>query len=367
MDHTTTFMKRNPTAMAFTAFVLFGPGVLTGCKPSPATAVPAASQPVVVHVVQAKRGPITRHIILPGEVKAYQQATLYAKITGYLRSIAVDKGDSVKEGALLAEIEVPELVADRARYKAEVNIAQLDFDRLSESQKKAPDLVTPQTVDNARGKLEIARAGSERTEALLNFARITAPFSGIVTKRMVDPGAFIPAATSGGAAQNAAIVTLTDFNRVRVQVAVPELECSLVATGQPVELNVDGLPGRRFEGKITRFSYALDEASKTMLAEVELPNPGLELRPGMYAVVKIGIERRDDVLLLPVQALVVERSGSSVFVLAGSKAKKIPIKAGFNDGINVEIDSGLNPDQVVISAGKIVLNDGQVVKVEAAQ
>src|SRR5437899_1579507 len=146
------------------------------------------------------------------------------------------------------------MLGDLARYKAEVEVAEVDYKRLSESQKKLPDLVVPQTVDNAKGKLDVAKASLERTETLLGFAKITAPFSGVITKRMVDPGAFIPAATSGSAAQNAAIVTLTDFNRVRVQVAVPELETSLVATDQPVILVgkrvlTDGQAVRPSEGK----------------------------------------------------------------------------------------------------------------------
>jgi len=159
-----------------------------------------------VQIVQPKHGPITRFVTLPGEIKPYQQATLYAKVAGYLKTIAVDKGDQVTEGKLLAEIEVPELIAERSRYKAEVEVAAIDYKRLSESQKKLPDLVVPQTVDDARGKLDVAKANLERTETLLNYAKITAPFSGIITKRTVDPGAFIPAATSGSAAQNAAIV-----------------------------------------------------------------------------------------------------------------------------------------------------------------
>src|SRR6516225_3636977 len=130
---------------------------------------------------------------------------------------------------------------------------------------------------------------------------------------MVDPGAFIPAATTGSTPQSAAIVTLTDFSRIRLQVAVPEVEASLVAVGQPVKFTVDGLPAKNFEGKVTRFSYALDEASKTMLAEIELENPKLELRPGMYAVVKIGIERKDDAMLVPTEALVTEKAGTSVY------------------------------------------------------
>jgi membrane fusion protein (multidrug efflux system) len=336
--------------------------LLSGCdraEPAPATQPPA---PVEVQVVQPRRGPIIRYVTLPGEIKPYQQATLYAKVAGYLKTISVDKGDQTKEGALLAEIEVPELLADRARYNAEVEVAAIDYKRLSESQKKAPDLVIPQTVDDARGKLDIAKANLDRTETLLNYSKIVAPFSGVITRRMVDPGAFIPAATSGSAAQNAAIVTLTDFNRVRVQVAVPEAEASRVAVGQSIKMTVEGLPGRSLEGTVTRFSYALEEATKTMLAEIELPNPNLELRPGMYATVKIGLERREDALLVPADALVTEKAGTSVFLLADNKAKKTRVQTGFNDGTHVEIASGLPPNQQVILPGKRTLSDGQPVK-----
>ena len=357
-------MKNEQMRLVLVVVALAGPGIISGCKPSTAEPTKEATPTVAVQVVQPKRGSITRNVTLPGEIKAYQQATLYAKVAGYLKTITVDKGDRVKEGDLIADIEVPEMLADLARYKAEVEVAELDYKRLSESQKKAPDLVMPQTVDNAKGKLDIAKANLDRTETLLNFAKITAPFSGIVTKRMVDPGAFIPAATSGSAAQNAAIVTLTDFNRVRVQVAVPELETSLIATDQPVKLTVDGLPGRNFDGKITRFSYTLDEATKTMMAEIELPNPKLELRPGMYAIVKIGIERKEDALLVPVEALVVERAGAFVFTVTDTKAKKTRVQTGFNDGSNAEIVSGVKPDQPVILVGKRPLSDGQAVQVQ---
>jgi membrane fusion protein (multidrug efflux system) len=343
-------------------------GTLTSCGRS--TTAESQSHPppdIEAQTVHPRRGQITRSITLPGEVKAYQQATLYAKVAGYLKTISVDKGDFVKAGTLLAEIEVPELLADVTKYKAEVEVAGLDYRRLSESQKKAPDLVVPQTVDEAKGKLDIAKANLERTETLLNYAKIVAPFSGVVTRRMVDPGAFIPAATSGSAAQNAALLALMDFNTVRVQVAVPELEASLVAKDQPVKVSVDGLPGRSFDGMVTRFSYALDEASKTMLAEVELPNAKLELRPGMYAIVKIGIERKEDALLVPVEAVVTERAGASVFTVVENKARKTPIKTGFNDGANVEIASGVNADQAVILVGKRSLSDGQAVKVMEAR
>ena len=355
-------MKNKQMGLALVVVASVGQGIISGCKPSSAEPTKEPGPPSAVQVIQPKRGPIMRNVTLPGEVKPYQQATLYAKVAGYLKTITVDKGDRVNEGDPIAGIEVPEMLADLARYKAEVEVAELDFKRLSESQKKSPDLVVPQTVDNAKGKLDVAKANQERTETLLSFAKITAPFSGIITRRMVDPGAFIPAATSGSAAQNAAIVTLSDFNRVRVQVAVPELETSLIATDQPVKVSVDGLPGRIFDGKITRFSYTLDEATKTMLAEIELPNPKLEIRPGMYATVRIGIERKEDAILVPAEALVVERAGAFVFTIMDNKARKTPVKTGFSDGTNVEIVSGVKPEQPVILVGKRVLSDGQAVK-----
>jgi RND family efflux transporter MFP subunit len=354
------FLPRLTYALA--AALALAAGLPCGCERSPAEAAKPAAPPVSVQVVQPRCGSVTRNVTLPGEIKAYQQATLYAKVAGYLKTITVDKGDRVKAGELIADIEVPEMLADLARYKAEVEVAELDYHRLSESRKKLPDLVVPQTVDNAKARWDVAKAGLERTETLLGFAKITAPFSGVITRRMVDPGAFIPAATSGSTAQNAALVTLTDFNRVRVQVAVPELEASLIATNQPVKLSVEGLPARSFDGQITRFSYALDEATRTMLAEIELANPTLELRPGMYASVRIGIERKENTLLVPVAALVVERAGAFVFTIQDQKARKTGVQTGFNDGTNVEIVRGVGPDQPVIIVGQRVLSDGQAVK-----
>src|SRR3989442_6875865 len=132
-------------------------GALTSCGRS--TSAESQTHPppdLEVQTVHPRRGQITRSITLPGEVKAYQQATLYAKVAGYLKTISVDKGDFVKAGALLAEIEVPEFLADVTKYKAEVEVAELDYQRLSESQKKAPDLVVPLAVDEAKGKVDQA-------------------------------------------------------------------------------------------------------------------------------------------------------------------------------------------------------------------
>jgi len=333
-----------------------------GCERDPvAASQPASLPPMEVQLVKPSRGAIVRSITLPGEVKAYQSATLYAKVSGYLKTITVDKGDSVREGALLAEIEAPELLADRSKYKAELDVAELDFKRLSEAEKKAPDLVVPLSVDSARSRAAVARANLDRAETLLQFTRISAPFAGVITRRLVDPGAFIPAAAAGSTPQNSALLTIMDFNRVRVQVAVPEAESSRVAKDQPASIAVEG-GSHPVEGQITRFAYALDEATKTMLAEIELPNDTLQLRPGMYATVKIGIEQKTEALLLPADALLLEKSNASVFTLDHNKARKVPVKIGFNDGKKVQIIAGLEPNQPVILLDKRPLSDGQAVR-----
>ena len=354
-------------SLALTACGILTMSALCGCNRSPAEAPQkAAPQITAVQVIRPHKGEIARSITLPANIRADQQATLYAKVAGYLKTISVDKGDQVRAGDLLADIEVPELIADQAKFKAEVEVAEVDYKRLSEAQKKAPDLITPQSVDNAKGKLDIARANLKRNETLLGYAKIVAPFSGVVTKRWVDRGALIPAATSSSAPQNAAVVTLMDFSKVRIEVAIPESEVPLVKKDLPVKTSVDELPGRTFEGKITRFAYALDDATKTMAAEIEMPNPDGQLRPGMFATVKIAIERKSDSLLIPVDCLVVEKIKTSVFLHDGGKAKKVAVKTGFTDGVSVELLEGLKPNDPIIVVGKLVLNDGQAVSVSEA-
>lgn len=324
--------------------------------------------PVNVQTVLPKRGEIARSITLPTfRVLALQEATLYAKVSGYLKTLGVDKGDAVKEGQLLAEIEVPELLADEAQYRAESGVSRTNYERMAEARQRAPDLVVPQTVDDLRGQWEVAQAKLQRTRTLLQYSRILAPFSGVITARFVDPGAFIPAATTGSTPQTAAMLTLMDYSRVRVQVFVPEPEVPLIKNGVPAKVMVEELPGRSFPGSVTRFAHALDPATKTMLTEIEIPNPTGELRPGAYASVQLEVERKQGALQVPVQALLVEKAGASVFAVAEGKAKKTPVKTGFNDGANVEIAEGINPDQAVILIGKQTLNDGQPVNAVEAK
>ncbi len=315
----------------------------------------------------AKRSEIHRWITLPGTLKANQQATLYAKVAGYLANVAVDRGDAVKAGQLLGELEVPELLADAKKFEADVKVAEVDLSRLEEARKKAPDLVLPQALDKARAASSVALANLERTNTLLKFAKITAPFPGMITARFVDNGAFVPSATSGSAAQNAAIFTLMDYTTVRVQAAVPEVEVSFIRAGQPVKFSLEALPGKTFDTTVARSNGALDEATRTMLVEAEMANADGTLRPGMYANIRIALEKHTGVITVPVEALAMEKTNAFVFKVADGKAKKIAVKLGFNDGVNVEILDGLAEGEGVIFVSKTTLNDGQAVKPEAVK
>ena len=335
--------------------------ILCGCSRKTGESAAKPPEPIPVSVVRLHRGEITRSIALPGNVFALQSATLYAKIPGYLKTITVDKGDAVTQGEVLAQIEDPELLAEQPKFEAELEVAETNYARIQAAARKAPDLVMPETVDDARGQRDVARANLKRINDLLAYAQIVAPFSGIVTRRWVDPGAFIPAATSGSAANSAAVVTVMDFNRVRVDVAVPETEVPFVTTATPATITVEELPGREFTGNVTRFEYALDQTTKTMIAEIEIANPDCALRPGMYVTVKLRVERKIEALLAPVGAVLMEKIGSSVFTVDDGKAKKIPVQTGFNDDTNVEIVSGIQSGQAVILLGNQTLNNGQPV------
>ena len=401
-----------------------------------ATALGADTKPAApeVKLVAPMRGEIHRFVTLPGTVRPWQSVTLFARVPGYLKAISVDRGDEVAAGAVLAEIDAPELAADLARAEAEVaqatamqakatadlekakadaaryraeiprakaefDIARLEFQRAHSAQQKAPDLVVQQTVDTAKARLEMAEAtqaaalatvdaaaaaaqaaaagrevaaamrevaltGVARAGAVAGFRKIVAPFAGTITDRRVDPGAFISPASGGNAAAQNALVTLMDFRTVRLQVLVPEAEAALVHKGQPVKATFDGLPGRApVEATVSRTAGVLEESSKTILIEADLPNPKGEIRPGMFASVRVGVERHADVLLVPSDAVVPEKTAAFVFVVADGKAQRVAVKIGFNDGKNVEIVSGLAAEQRVILVGKLTLTPGQAVNV----
>jgi len=298
-------------------------------------------------------GTIHRWVSLPATLAPWQQAVLHAKVTGYVAKLTVDKGDTVKAGQVLATLEVPELQADIAKAEAEVKAAQIEVKRLHEARAKSPDLVLPQAVDDAEAKLAIAQAGLERSQTLIQFATIKAPFDGIITARFADPGSLATANTTK-------LLEVTDLSTLRLQIPVTELETGLVTVGKPVKAQIDAAGATPVEASISRISYALDPATRTMLAEADLKNPELKLRPGMYAMTKIAVEKHDNATLIPVAALVMEKTNAFVFKHSDGKALKTAVKLGFNDGTNVEVPE-LKPDDVLLVPGTVTLTDKQPV------
>ena len=351
-----------PLLLALAACIL----AFCGCaeEASSATAKPVET-PVEVNAVHPHRGEVSRFINLPGEVRPLYEVTLFAKVDGYLEKLTVDKGDSVKAGDLIADIDVPELRANLVKYKAELELAQAEFKQMSELRISRPPILKPtkNRLAVASGKLAVAKSNVQYTESMLKYARVVAPFGGIITKRYVDPGAYIPVPNAASTPEAAAIVNLTDFKTVRLQVAVPETEATHVKIGQSIRWTADDFPGEHFDGTVTRAYWALDKATKTMLTETQMANPGMKLQPGMLVNARIGIEKKNDALLLPAEALVKEKTNSFIFIFNDGKIKKAPVEVGFNDGTNVEIVAGVKPADLAIVPGQQALRDGQLVKV----
>ncbi len=346
-------------------------GAIASCS-SPQADPPKA----VPHVaaVRPSEGPVERTITLPGDLVGYYQSALYSKVTGYLKSISVDKGDWVKAGQVLAVIEVPELDQQVARAKASLEIQRLTYERLESVWKSDSRLVARQDVDIAYGKYQQAKANVDELLAMDSYTRITAPFDGVITERFVDPGALIhaggqqsatapmqAAARPGGAA--APVVSIARLDKLRIYVYVPQGEVGLIRQGMPATVTVQGLDGARFQGRVVRFAHSLDLGTRTMLTEVDLANPEHKLFPGMYANVSLVLEDHQDALRLPTAAVGGNRT-YKVFLVKEGRLDEVSVTTGIRDGHYVEITSGLTRNDLVVSTFSDALQPGEKIEVD---
>lgn len=326
-----------------------------------------------VTAVRPVHAPAVRSITVPGDLVGRNEAALYAKVTGYLKRISVDKGDWVKKGQVLAEIEVPELEQKLKRARASLDVRRVTYERLNGVWSTDRRLVAREDVDVAQGEFNQAQADVEELEALVGYTKIIAPFDGVVTARYVDPGALIEAnghaggSDATGAQKSGAVpvVALADTDRLRVYVYVPEQETSAIRRGLPAGLTLREFPGREFRGTVARFSNALDLSTRTMLTEVDLENPRHELYPGMYAEVTLELERHPDAIELPVTAVGGGSDDGFVFVVKEGTLTKTAVKTGIASAGAVEITSGLSGDEVVVQNLGPALREGE--RVEAIE
>jgi membrane fusion protein, multidrug efflux system len=314
-----------------------------------------------VAVITPQRGDAVRSLSIPGDLVGFYQSNLYAKVTGYLKKIPVDKGDWVKKGQVLAEIEVPELEQRVERARAGLTVQRLTYDRLSQVWKSDPRLVARQDVDIAQGKYLEAKAQLDELEAMSSYTRIVAPFDGIITGRFVDPGALIKAGgeqTSSAAEEGSVhpagasspVVSLAMIDTIRTYVYVPQGEVSLVKRGMPATLTLQDLPGRKFTGEVARFANSLDLGTRTMLTEIDLKNSRHELYPGMYANVTLELERHRDALKLPESAIGDSPAGRYVMLVEQGKLKRQPVSIGISAGNYAEVIKGLSGKEEVVAA-----------------
>ncbi|MBF6560976.1 MAG: efflux RND transporter periplasmic adaptor subunit [Candidatus Binataceae bacterium] len=341
---------------------------LTSC--TPAKNDPPALPPRVA-VIHPNRGPVERTITLPGDLAGYYQSALYSKVTGYLKSISVDKGDFVKSGQVLAIIEVPELAQQVDQARASLEIARLTYARLQSVWHSDPRLVARQDVDIANAKYQEAKASLDELLAMNSYTQITAPFDGVITERFVDPGALIHAggeqntvapmqgsARAGGS--GAPVVSLARLDRLRIYLYVPQDEVSAVRQSMPATVTVQGLAKSHFSGTVVRFSHSLDLATRTMLTEVDLENPGRTLYPGMYANVTLVLTRHRDAMRLPVAAVGGD-DGQHILIVRDGRIAAAPVTVGIHDGPYLEITSGLSVHDLVVRTYSNSLEPGETV------
>ncbi len=366
-----------------------------------------AAAPRSAAVIAVTRGNLDSTLTVAGQFEAYQEVDLHAKVSGYIRWIKVDIGDRVRQGEVLADLEIPELQDQLEGAQAEVRHSQSEilraqseivsakanysalhaaYTRLLQASQQRPGLIAEQELDDAYSKdqeskaqidvaksslnameqqLGISRADSHRVQTLANYEQIISPFTGVVTMRYADTGSLIQAGTSSDT-QSMPVVRVAQSDLLRLRMPVPENDVPYIHVGGEVQIKVNAT-GRTFTGKIVRFSRALDTNTRTMLTEVDVPNPELVLSPGMYAETNIQLQQKNDTLILPAEAVV--QNGDHAYVLVVDSTNHVvkrTVTLGIETANKTEILGGLQNGERVIAAGQAEYQSGEVVTPHAA-
>jgi RND family efflux transporter MFP subunit len=377
--------------------------IASGCSRTGPVEAASPAPPPTVPVAKVSPENLSRDLVLTAEFKPYQEIDVMAKVAGYIKDIKVDAGDRVTEGQLLATLEVPEMKDDLTRANANVqranaevrraddelqraqsthDIAHLSFERLTAVSQKRPGLIAQQEIDDAKSKdlvteAQIASAKSARAAAaqqvavneaevqkvktLTEYTRVTAPFTGVVTKRYADKGSMIQAGTASQT-QAMPVIRLSQNNELRLILPVPESAVPTVHIGQQVEVRVPTLK-RSFPGRVARFNGKVASATRTMDTEVDVQNPNLLIIPGMYAEVDLTLDSRARTLAVPVMAVDREADGGRVMVVTpNNRVEHRKIALGLETANAIEVRSGLNEGDLVVISGRSSLQPGEEVR-----
>lgn len=316
-----------------------------------------------VQVLKPQRRDIAHAVRLPATLSPIAQVTLYSKVTGYLKSVHVDKGDVVTAGQVLAVIDVPELAERYQQAESTHLIKKLTYERLRNVWNDNPDVIAKQDVDVAEAAYLGAKHAVKQLDTELQYTKVRAPFSGVITARFADAGALIQAAITS-TTQTMPLFTLMDMSTLRVYANVPQEDVLHMKPGLRASVKIDQLPDEEFRGQVTRTTGALDPSTRTMLVEVHVPNKARRLQPGMFATATLYLQEHKQALVIPPAALMSNGDGRgySVFVVDRGKATRVSITTGLDDGVWVEVVSGLKGDEEVVLVGKAALTDGQPVQ-----
>ena len=367
-----------------------------------------AREAETVGVTKVSPKSLQRQITLSSELVPFQEIDVYAKESGYVQKLYVDYGSRVKEGQLMAILEIPELEAqlqeDQAavknasdevsraqhmlkRYQAMHKVLDLEYTRLYGVSQTRPGLVAQQEVDDAQGKdlaaasevdaAEAALAAAQSTlvvsksklvhdQALFDYSRITAPFPGVVTQRYANLGTLMQAGT-GSSTQAMPLVRLSQDDLFRLVIPVPESSVRYIRVGDRVDVLVPSL-NRRFPGKVTRFSVDVREDTRTMHTEVDVPNPDRLLMPGMYAEATLTLEAKDNVLAVPLEAVNHVDDQTTVYVVSPTGRVEVRVVTlGLQTSTDAEVVSGLVEGESVVVSDRSGLSPGEEVRPQVVQ
>ena len=342
-------------------------------------ALPVCSQPLVPVTTHS----VSRTVQLPGEIQPYLAVSLHAKVPGYVERVLVDRGSFVDQGELLAELSAPEMAARIAELRSRVNAAQSDrvqaaaqlaatqatYDSLKKAAETpgaiaANELVQAQKQVDAAAALvasrqqavQAAQAAVKAESDLEQYLKITAPFDGVITERLVHPGALV------GPGPDPVLLILQQISRLRLVVPVPEEDVASMAQGAQVTFQVPAYPERKFSGQIARIAHALDPKTRTMAVELDVFNRDRALAPGMYPQVDWPIRRAKPALFVPKTAVVTTTERIFVIRDRAGKAEWVDVQKGISDGDLVEVLGALAPGDKVVRRGTDELHEGAALR-----
>ena len=328
-----------------------------------------------VNVVLPKRGTKNQELVLPGDVEAYYEASIYARVSGYLKMWYQDIGARVKAGKLLAEIDTPELDQQLEQAKNDLASVKADAALADLTAKRWKALLTSQAVSQQtsdekagdavakRAQVAASQANVDRLEAMESFKRIAAPFDGVVTARETDIGALINAGSSTGAE----LFKVADMHQMRIYVRVPQAFAGMMHRGLSADLKLSQYPDVTFTATLTTTSNAITKESRTVLVELMADNGEGKLWPGTFAEVHFNLPPDAEVYRVPTSALVFREHGLELATVGpGDKVVMKPIVAGRDLGTEIEVRSGLAATDRVIDSPPDSLSAGDAVKVAKA-